>query len=46
MTDISDGLATDLRHIINASNVGAELVSADFPIFVNPELRAFEHFRS
>ena len=31
MMDISDGLATDLRHILKASNVGAELDSSTVP---------------
>ena len=32
MMDISDGLAGDLRHILNASNVGAELLRSAIPI--------------
>ncbi len=31
MMDISDGLATDLRHILKASNVGAEIFSEQIP---------------
>ncbi len=31
MMDISDGLATDLRHILKASNVGAEILSEQIP---------------
>src|SRR5207244_3985480 len=32
MIDLSDGLASDLRHILRASNVGAELLSEAIPI--------------
>lgn len=32
MMDISDGLATDLRHILKASGVGAELDSSKIPM--------------
>ncbi len=32
MMDISDGLATDLRHMLNASGVGAELNSTAIPV--------------
>ncbi len=32
MMDLSDGLATDLRHILNASNVGAEIESDAIPL--------------
>jgi thiamine-monophosphate kinase len=32
MMDISDGLAGDLRHILNASGVGAELLSDAVPV--------------
>jgi thiamine-monophosphate kinase len=37
MMDISDGLATDLRHILEASGVGAELFAEQIP--VNGSLR-------
>jgi thiamine-monophosphate kinase len=32
MLDVSDGLAGDLRHILKASRVGAELLSAAIPV--------------
>src|SRR5208337_66635 len=32
MLDVSDGLAGDLRHILTASRVGAELLATSIPI--------------
>ncbi len=32
MLDISDGLAGDIRHLLNASKVGAELLASSIPI--------------
>ena len=37
MMDISDGIASDLRHILKASGVGAEISVKDIPL--SPELR-------
>jgi thiamine-monophosphate kinase len=40
MIDLSDGLASDLRHILHASNVGAELLSSAIPISREAKLAA------
>jgi len=32
MIDVSDGLGTDLRHVLKASRVGAELLSSSIPV--------------
>lgn len=40
MIDLSDGLATDLRHILNASHVGAELLGSAIPISREAKLAA------
>lgn len=40
MIDLSDGLAGDIRHILNASHVGAELLSSAIPISRAAKLQA------
>lgn len=40
MIDLSDGLASDLRHILNASHLGAELLASAIPISHQARLAA------
>ncbi len=40
MIDLSDGLASDLRHILHASNVGAELLASAIPVSREAKLSA------
>ena len=40
MIDVSDGLASDLRHVLKASGVGAELLSSAVPISREAKLSA------
>ena len=40
MIDLSDGLAGDLRHILNAGKTGAEILKSAVPISREAKLRA------
>jgi thiamine-monophosphate kinase len=43
MIDLSDGLASDLRHLLAAAKVGAELLKDSIPVSRDAKLRAREH---
>jgi thiamine-monophosphate kinase len=43
MLDLSDGLAGDLRHILKAGKVGAEILKSALPVSREAKLRARSH---
>jgi thiamine-monophosphate kinase len=46
MIDISDGIASDLRHILNASGLGATIDAAKIPVHPDAELLALRTGRT
>ena len=45
MIDLSDGLASDLYHICNASGVGAYIEESGVPIHIDAQMKAIDEFK-